>query len=111
MAIQRINTRKDRAKRDAVVYSDSQIEHYLFLLIYSGRHDTAESLFGELRRMLPGVDPNDPIKTIFTLQMAEALLLWIPLFDATDADDGGNEKVAQGAPEGRLLAAGRDGRR
>ncbi|MDW5375410.1 hypothetical protein R6258_00630 [Halomonas sp. HP20-15] len=57
MAIQRISTKKDRAKRDAVEYNDSQIEHYLFLLIYSGRHDTAESLFGELRRMLPGVDP------------------------------------------------------
>ncbi|MBZ9556762.1 MULTISPECIES: hypothetical protein [Modicisalibacter] len=53
----RTNTWKTRSRNAASAYTDKQIEQYLFLLIYSGRHSNAESLFAELRKMLPGVDP------------------------------------------------------
>lgn len=57
MSNNRSNTWKTRSRNTPSAYTDKQIEQYLFLLIYSGRHSNAESLFSELRKMLPGVDP------------------------------------------------------
>ncbi|KXS37077.1 MULTISPECIES: hypothetical protein [Modicisalibacter] len=57
MSNKRVNTWKARQHQSGSIYTDKQIEQYLFLLIYSGRHSDAESLFAELRKMLPGVDP------------------------------------------------------
>lgn len=53
----RRGVKRTPTNKDKFLYEDKKIEHYLFLLIYSGRHETAESLFRELKRMLPGVDP------------------------------------------------------
>nr|WP_297456457.1 hypothetical protein [uncultured Halomonas sp.] len=57
MSRQRINRGERKRGQENAIYEDSQIEQYLLLLIYSKRHTTAESLFAELRRMMPAVDP------------------------------------------------------
>ncbi|HET8790218.1 MAG TPA: hypothetical protein VFM75_03340 [Modicisalibacter sp.] len=57
MSRQRVNRGQKSRGLENAIYEDSQIEQYLLLLIYSKRHTTAESLFAELGRMLPAVDP------------------------------------------------------
>lgn len=57
MSQQRVNRGLKKNPQENGIYEDSQIEQYLLLLIYSKRHTTAESLFTELGRMLPAVDP------------------------------------------------------
>ncbi|MBD3896022.1 hypothetical protein IEI94_09180 [Halomonas sp. ML-15] len=48
-------TRRDKQNEPA--HSEKQIEGTLIMLIYSGRHTKAVTLFAEARRILPGVDP------------------------------------------------------
>ncbi|APX91559.1 hypothetical protein BWR19_00530 [Halomonas sp. 1513] len=53
-------SRSRSGKRDnpnAPAHTEKQIEGTLIMLIYSGRHTKAATLFAEARRMLPGVDP------------------------------------------------------
>lgn len=49
-------TRQTRSKKPENIYSDKDIEGMLVLLIYSGRHEKAEPLLAEARKLLPGVD-------------------------------------------------------
>lgn len=46
-----------RDKHNEPAHTEKQIEGTLIMLIYSGRHTKAATLFAEARRMLPGVDP------------------------------------------------------
>ncbi len=57
MSRQRINRSQKTRGQENAIYEDKQIEQYMLLLIYSKRHTTAESLFAELRKMMPAVDP------------------------------------------------------
>ncbi|WP_043531040.1 hypothetical protein [Litchfieldella xinjiangensis] len=52
----RISRTRQTSKKPENIYSDKDIEGMLVLLIYSGRHQTAEPLFTEARKLLPGVD-------------------------------------------------------
>lgn len=45
-----------KTKKPENIYSDKDIEGMLVLLIYSGRHQKAEPLLAEARKLLPGVD-------------------------------------------------------
>ncbi|GGX84478.1 hypothetical protein GCM10007160_09640 [Litchfieldella qijiaojingensis] len=55
MRISRTRQRTQGGKTEPL-HSDKDIERVLVLLIYSGRHEKAEPLFAEARRLLPGVD-------------------------------------------------------
>ncbi|EPC00915.1 hypothetical protein L861_05810 [Litchfieldella anticariensis FP35 = DSM 16096] len=56
MRISRTRQTQPKSRKPENIHSDKDIEGILILLIYSGRHEKAEPLFAEARRLLPGVN-------------------------------------------------------
>ncbi|MFC3285710.1 hypothetical protein [Litchfieldella rifensis] len=73
-------TRQPRAtgRQPERLYSDKDIEGKLVLLIYSGRHEKAEPLFAEARKLLPGVDAAQLNRVAYrlALQLKENGIAW-----------------------------------